>query len=171
MDNGFEKLIEKYGMPRGFKRTSWDNVHNEQCVWIYGTSSAAGHTEAFAYGPHFVDNAQIRQLRNQKGRKFYENANMLIVPDCHRIDSWGDLQMLARLLDMNSDWHEPGVRNITAEVRGTVFNNCGFWGVVNDLDPREKNEHREMSVVLKKDGDPIAEINLATLFAIAARKM
>jgi hypothetical protein len=64
-----------------------------------------------------------------------------------------ELVTLAKELRVRNDWHEPDEQEVTAGFTGYEFNNAGFdW---------------EMSVVLMRDGDRIARVNLATLFAWA----
>lgn len=54
-------------------------------------------------------------------------------------------------------------------VQECAFDNAGTWGP--DFDARHSDgtgeEFREISVVLRHDGEPVAEVNLATLFAWA----
>jgi hypothetical protein len=84
------------------------------------------------------------------------------------IHTQAELQAVARELGMRADWHEPDEREVTAEVQGHSFDNAGFWG------EEEQTRHGydwpalEMYVTLYQDGKPVAEVNLATLFAMAA---
>lgn len=90
-----------------------------------------------------------------------------------RINNKNELKELAKKIGTRNDWHEPDEQNLTAEFDGNSFDNAGFWGkafLENDTlssTKRERTNMCEMFVTLKKDGKPIAEINLATLFAIA----
>lgn len=76
-----------------------------------------------------------------------------------------ELVVLAKRLGLRKDWHEPDEQGISAKAFGTCFDNAGFWGlqdegeIIND----------EMFIVLYEDEIPVAEINLATLFAIACQ--
>jgi hypothetical protein len=72
---------------------------------------------------------------------------------------------LAQRLGVRHDWHEPDEQGLTAKVEGRSFDNAGFW-------PRELSAHMpassiEKHVILSKDGQPVAAVNLATLFAWA----
>jgi len=66
-------------------------------------------------------------------------------------------------LMVRDDWHEPDEQNVEVDVHGSVFDNAGIWG----LNTEAPYSIVEKFVVLKKDGEPIAEVNLATLFAWA----
>jgi hypothetical protein len=92
--------------------------------------------------------------------------------DIPRINKRDDLVALANELGVRRDWHEPDDRGVTAEVRGASFDNAGFWGIKEEAGFLARHGHRgavavEMYVTLYKDGEPVAEVNLATLFAMA----
>lgn len=70
------------------------------------------------------------------------------------------LVALAELLGMRKDWHEPDEQDVTVEVKGVSFDNAGFW-------PQSYSSGEEFHVVIKQDGEEIATVNLATLFAWA----
>ena len=72
-----------------------------------------------------------------------------------KINSTVDMVKLADYLGVRNDWHEPDEQEVTAEVTGTSFDNAGFGS--------------EMTLIIKQDGKPVAEVNLATLCAMAAR--
>lgn len=83
-----------------------------------------------------------------------------------------DLLKVAEELGVREDWHEPDEQGLTAEFRGSTFDNAGFWGgpTADPNDPR----NQEMHIVLWKDVDyrggirrPVASINLATLLSWA----
>jgi hypothetical protein len=80
-----------------------------------------------------------------------------------RIRTRDELVRLARGLKVRPDWHEPDEQGVTAQVSGASFDNAGFWGAGATIAP----EALEMWVTLYKDGRPVAEVNLATLFAWA----
>jgi hypothetical protein len=90
-----------------------------------------------------------------------------------RINTRAALVELARELKMRPDWHEPDERDVTAKVRGGSFDNAGSWGEGDFLawigmyGLRRAEESLELWVTLYQDGQPVAEINLATLFAWA----
>jgi len=69
--------------------------------------------------------------------------------------------------NLRDDWHEPDESEVTAEVYGKKFDNAGFWGVNEHLRGEIKEKNMEMWVLLRVDGDPAAEVNLATLFSLA----
>lgn len=92
-----------------------------------------------------------------------------------------ELRELARELAVRPDWHEPDEQGLTADVFGRTFDNAGFWpldrspetihaGKVFTSDPERSTE---MYVVLYQTmgagvyPQPVAAINLATLFAWA----
>jgi hypothetical protein len=59
--------------------------------------------------------------------------------------------------------HELDEMGVTAETRGTVFDNAGGW----PIEDRPDRGVWEIHVIIKKDGEPVAAVNLATLFAWA----
>jgi hypothetical protein len=82
-----------------------------------------------------------------------------------QISTQAQLQALARELGVRPDWHEPDEQEVTARVWGQNFDNAGFWGSGRDWDMPA--DCIEMWVTLYRDGEPVAEVNLATLFAFA----
>ena len=72
------------------------------------------------------------------------------------VTSIGQLKALAKELGVRDDWHEPDEQEVDAVVHGNTFDNAGF----------EYEKH----VIIKKDGEPVARINLATLLAFACDK-
>jgi hypothetical protein len=92
--------------------------------------------------------------------------------EVQRIGTRDELAALARRLRVRSDWHEPDEQGVTAEVRGQSFDNAGFWGIADEADMLARHGHSgaqavEQYVVLSQGGLPVAEVNLATLFAFA----
>lgn len=77
-----------------------------------------------------------------------------------RIYRKSQLKGLATLLEVRKDWHEPDEQDLTVEVRGSTFDNAGFW-------PDSTSATMEVHVVIKQHDKPIAAINLATLLAWA----
>jgi hypothetical protein len=91
--------------------------------------------------------------------------------DIKRIETKAELRALAAELGVRKDWHEPDEREVTAECRGTAFDNAGFWGEEAERERDERGyspEFVEQYVVLKREGESVAIVNLATLFALAA---
>ena len=80
-----------------------------------------------------------------------------------RITTKAEIIALARELQMRSDWHEPDEVGVSAETRGTSFDNAGFWPEYGNMSIVEQH------VILKKDGEPVAAVNLATLFSWASQ--
>ncbi len=80
-----------------------------------------------------------------------------------RITEQEELVKLADELGMRPDWHEPDEQNVTAEFYGMSFDNAGFWADGQS----DGKRYEEMYVELRKDGKPVAAVNLATLFAWA----
>ncbi len=80
-----------------------------------------------------------------------------------RINTRQELVELAQELQVRIDWHEPDEQEVTAVVRGKIFDNAGFWpkDILGEDCPMEKH------VVIKKGNKAIATVNLATLFAWA----
>lgn len=84
-----------------------------------------------------------------------------------RIDTRDELGELARELGVRADWHEPDEQEVTIEVYGTDdFDNAGFWPAGHGYGPG--NRKTEAHVILCKEGEPVAAVNLATLFSWAA---
>ncbi len=87
-----------------------------------------------------------------------------------RIRNRGELMALAAELGVRQDWHEPDNQGVTAEVRGKTFDNAGFWGAEHEAQWMERYGDPagiEKWVILVRDGEPVAEVNLAELFAWA----
>lgn len=83
-----------------------------------------------------------------------------------RITERSELVTLAATLGVRSDWHEPDEQEVTATTHGVTFDNAGFWG--KPYIASDGHEFTEQYVTLHKDGEPVAVVNLATLFAWAA---
>ena len=82
------ELAHRYGIPSGYRRISWDAVHNGQYVFIYGTTRVgegsdkySGLIEAKAYGPHKVIDREGRILANDKHKRFREYDESLLIVD------------------------------------------------------------------------------------------
>jgi len=87
------------------------------------------------------------ELRKMIGEQDVESARIYI-------NSKADMKKGAEYLGVRDDWHEPDEQEVDAYVDGKRFDNAGVAG--------------EIVVTLFKDEKPIAEVNLATLFAIAS---
>lgn len=83
-----------------------------------------------------------------------------------RIHRREQLVGLAKMLGMRRDWHEPDEQDVTAEVRGSSFDNAGHW----PEDPDRGGDYCEMYVVLKVEDEEVAAVNLATLLAWASEE-
>jgi len=112
-----------------------------------------------------------------------------MMDELKRINTWHELIALAKVLGVRDDWHEPDEQDVTARVFGKNFDNAGFWGLKHLADRETEARSRlwnptntagesiiedaerfvEMFVVLYKDDKAVAEIDLATLFALACR--
>lgn len=84
----------------------------------------------------------------------------------YRITTRKELLQLARNLGVRPDWHEPDEQEVTARVFGQDFDNAmppATWlATEGDNEP-----HAEQYVVLYREGEAVAAVNLATLFAWA----
>lgn len=80
-----------------------------------------------------------------------------------RLDSVQSVQEFARHYGLRPDWHEPDEQDLTARTFGQSFDNAGFWGLERDV----PDSYKEIYVVLYHMGRPVAEANIATLFAMA----
>lgn len=103
------------------------------------------------------------------GTKFCPDCGERLRPDVIRIDCLHQLQEVASMLGVRPDWHEPDEQEVSAKFDGHCFDNAGFWPSSEVSKSIAENEGSEMCVILKKAGQPVAMINLATLFAIACR--
>lgn len=82
-----------------------------------------------------------------------------------RITSRARFIALAGELGVRMDWHEPDQQEVTAKVLGSSFDNAGTWPHRQDgLDESAV----EMYVMIYKDEEAVAAINLATLCAWAS---
>ena len=91
------------------------------------------------------------------------------------IDNKSELQALAKQLGVRPDWHEPDEQGVDVVMKGTKFDNAGFWGETGIASRQELIDQGyapsqlEKWVVIKKHGKPVAEVNLATLFSLACQ--
>lgn len=75
-----------------------------------------------------------------------------------------ELTALAKELGVRPDWHEPDEQYVTATTHGKIFDNAGFWG---ETYRSHGVNFTERYVKLYKEGEAVAAVNLATLFAWA----
>lgn len=108
-------------------------------------------------GDVLTDQAQLVLALLQEG----DTARTVRVNSSDR-QSWRDA---ARALGPRTYWHEPDQSGITAEVRGTLLDNAGFWGTTDTA----SMPYEELHVVLSKDGEPRYAVNLADLLGWAAQ--
>jgi hypothetical protein len=88
-----------------------------------------------------------------------------------RVLTRGQLAGVADDLGVRSDWHEPEEQAVTARVHGTELDTAGFWGyefAIRSEDEPRYAPSQELWVELLKDGEPVAEVNLASLLSWAA---
>ena len=71
------KVLINVGLPKGFKRVAWDDVHETQPVWLWGTCLG----EAEAYGPHIVLDKKERTLRNPNETCFIHYPEELLMKE------------------------------------------------------------------------------------------
>lgn len=95
------------------------------------------------------------------GRTFCPTCGEQGVPPV-RIDNRDELIAVADILGVRPDWHEPDEQDVIAVVYGESFDNAGTWPL-ND----HNSEYCEIYVDLFKNGVLVAQVNLATLFAMA----
>src|SRR5688500_16187121 len=82
-----------------------------------------------------------------------------------KINTRAELVALKKELALRDEWHEPDDVEVTAEVHGAYFDKAGFWPDAGR--PCTAPEIVEQHVVRSAYGEPVAAINLATLFAWA----
>lgn len=80
--------------------------------------------------------------------------------DLRVIESRADLRAVADGLGVRPDWHEPDERDVNAVVIGDHLDNAMGSTVETNLG--------ELNVILTKDEQPVAVVNLATLLAMGA---
>ena len=98
---------------------------------------------------------------------------MADIPKIRFIENRQELIALAKELGVRDSWHEPDEQELTARVYGESFDNamCGTHkDLARNIQTMPWNytiKDAEMTVVLYKGMDAIAEINLALLLAWA----
>lgn len=73
---------------------------------------------------------------------------------------------LSKELGVRADWHEPDEQEVDVRLYGRSFDNAGFWP--NEPQRSYPLEMVERYVVFRKEGKPVAAVNLATLCAWAS---
>jgi hypothetical protein len=85
-----------------------------------------------------------------------------------RIMNRRDLVEVAEQLGVCPDWHEPGEQDVDVRIEGENFDNCGAWPEESLKGGFTRDWKGEFCIVLTKDGEDVAVVNLASLFAMAA---
>lgn len=80
-----------------------------------------------------------------------------------QISTREELLQIQTELGVGADWHEPDNQQVTARHFGVSFDNAGTWGP----DDLVHKAYCEQYIVLYKDEEPYASVNLAMLFAWA----
>lgn len=106
-------------------------------------------------------------LHHDMQTRFCPDCGNKLRPDVIRIHYRADLQEAAELLGVRPDWHEPDEQEVTALIGGHCFDNAGFWPENTCSQELQDIEATEIYVELRKEGRPVAIVNLATLFAMA----
>lgn len=111
---------------------------------------------------------------NEVTTKFCPDCGEQLQIDPVRIHTFAQLTEVAAKLGVRPDWHEPDEQQVTARVLGHSFDNAGTW----PYDPKMPwdrctgsldSDGLEMYVELLQAGKVVAQVNLATLFALACR--
>lgn len=82
-----------------------------------------------------------------------EEPKEVVVNEAKFIMTLKELMNVKKTLGVNDNWHEPDEQNVTVSIKGKTFDNASVDG--------------EIIVTLYKDKKPVADMNLATLFAYA----
>lgn len=74
-------FLDTLGKPDGFKRVMWEDLQNNQKVYIWGSiyDSKKGDYISHAYGPHWVYNQQERKLHNRANVVFMHYPEELLI--------------------------------------------------------------------------------------------
>ena len=83
------------------------------------------------------------------------------------ITTRAELVELAQRLGVRRSWHEPDEQGLTVKVEGRSFDNAGFWPTAEATAYGMPATSVEKHVIIRKDGQAVAAVNLATLFAWA----
>ena len=68
-----------FTVPDGYRKLLWEDAKEGQKVFIIGTRGMGEFP--FAYGPHTVVSAELRQLKNLEGRVFLQFGECLCVEE------------------------------------------------------------------------------------------
>lgn len=116
-----------------------------------------------------ADNRFLVYLDEESERYVFKRSELEVhvEPPSVRIMDHAELLELAASLGVRPDWHEPDESGVTVEIRGKEFDNAGFWDDDHRGNGSAGKDHEELHVAILKDGDQVATVNLATLFAFA----
>jgi hypothetical protein len=100
--------------------------------------------------------------------RFCPHCGEQLAIDPVRIENLQTLLHVYSQIGVRPDWHEPDEQKVAARVRGWTLDNAGFWP--NDTHQQlARQKATELYVELIKEDKVVAQVNLATLFAIACR--
>lgn len=76
-------FLDTLGKPKGFKRVMWEDLQNNQKVYIWGSifNKEVGDYVAHAYGPHWVYNKDQRTLHNRANQVFMHYPEELLIKE------------------------------------------------------------------------------------------
>lgn len=137
-------------------------------IWLQACEMTG--TSQWVVNEGYADSSELITLTYSQARELGLFRDTPEKPAAIRVRTRDQLRELARALKVRPDWHEPEGQAVTARVHGREFDNAGFWGhdrdgkLVTYGDPGKQ----ELWVELFKDGDPVAEVNLADLLAWAS---
>ncbi len=78
-----------------------------------------------------------------------------------RISTIEELEILTKNLGVSKTWKKADEQNVTAEHSGKTFLNEGIWGHKTAIEPNSLEQY----ITIYKDGSPVAEVNLVSLFS------
>jgi hypothetical protein len=143
-----------YRLPRGTRVKVTNGVDEGNRGTVVGTLPDGTH----------------RVWLDDEGDSYLFNRNELDVhtpPLSRRIIDRDELMDLKYTLGVGHDWHEPDEQGVTVEVHGKSFDNAGFWDDDHAGRGSDGKDIEELHVVIFQNGDQVATVNLATLFAWA----
>lgn len=120
---------------------SWDLLgRNEGGHEVYNCDKEGGHVLIHAH--------------TDRGHECGTGCGRALV-DIH---SRNELLTVMRRLGIPANWHEPDQAGVSAIIHGDHLDNAGIYTA----------DYAEFRMVILKDGQTVARVNLATLFAIAS---